>query len=68
MADKQETTLIKFNTINNMTTPTDIKNNNTDTKISAFYVLEEKDKSKVDPFILGATQCKYGGKLLLHKE
>lgn len=66
MADKQETTLIKFNTINNMATPTDI-NNNTDTEISAFYVLEEKDKSKVDPFILGATQCRYGGKLL-HKE
>ena len=66
MADKQETTFIKFNTINNMTTPTDI--NNTDTKISTFYVLEEKDKSKVDPFILGGTQCRYRGKLLLRKK
>ena len=67
MGDKQETTFIKFNTFNNMPTPTDI-NNNTDTKISAFYVLEEKDKSKVDPFILGGTQCRYRGKLLLRKK
>lgn len=47
-------------------TLTDI--NNADTEISTFYVLEEKDKSKVDPFILGATQCRYEGRLLLRKE